>query len=123
MSKSFKTVITTTGFLAGLLISHNVSYAGGFEKTVQWSAKNSAIGGAAASSVDGADALYFNPAGLVDNQSGKKAEISANFSPTVGQFECPFDQSYKNKTSTKTVKTPLALLCQYKVNSYFHFFV
>ncbi len=56
------------------------AHAAGFEKTVMWSGKWAALGGAATGAVDGADALFFNPAGLAEKNS---TELSLNYSPLL----------------------------------------
>ncbi len=71
--------------LIGALVVSSSAMAAGFEKSLTWSAKSAAQGGAVVGSVAGAEALYFNPAGLSD--SSTKGEISANFSPTFSQFQ------------------------------------
>jgi hypothetical protein len=42
------------------------------------------MAGAVVGSTSGAEALYFNPAGLVE--SSRRGELSVNFSPTLSQF-------------------------------------
>src|SRR5436305_1800620 len=69
--------------LTGMLCSQLV-FAAGFEKGIMWSGKYSGIGNAAASSVHGAESLYFNPAGLPSGSG--MAEVSGNFSPTLPKF-------------------------------------
>ena len=60
--------------------------AGGYEKAVMWSGKWSALAGAATGAVEGADALFFNPAGL---GQGAEQEFSANLSPTFSRLKGP----------------------------------
>ena len=60
--------------------------AGGYEKAVMWSGKWSALAGAATGAVEGADALFFNPAGL---GQGAGQEFSANLSPTFSRLKGP----------------------------------
>lgn len=96
------------------VVYSQLALSAGFEKTVQWSAKQSARGGAVSSSVEGADALYFNPAGLV-NKSQEKYEVSANITPTLSQFKGPIVQSHKKEAGEKTIKPPFALISSYKV--------
>jgi hypothetical protein len=62
--------------------------AGGFEKATTWSGHYNGMGGAAVSQVSGAEALYFNPAGLAAGEG--QGDVSINFSPTWGQYEGPF---------------------------------
>ena len=61
-------------------------FAGGFEKAVSWSAESAAKANAVGSSVDGAEALLFNPAGLA---KGAASELSINLSPTIAEFSGP----------------------------------
>lgn len=80
---SFKKIMIPATILA---MSSNVM-AGGFEKVVQWSAKWSGVAGAATGAVKGADALYFNPAGLARGESTNN--LSLNTTLTQSQFEGP----------------------------------
>jgi long-subunit fatty acid transport protein len=74
------------GILSAALVSSS-AFGAGFEKNVQWSGKWVGVGGAAVSAVQGAESLYFNPAGLAYGREG--FEISGNFSPTWGEFKGP----------------------------------
>jgi hypothetical protein len=91
--------------LVGALVVSSSAMAAGFEKSLTWSAKSAAQGGAVVGSVAGAEALYFNPAGLAE--SSTKGEISGNFSPTFSQFQGvnPFSTagSIKGKTGFSPV--------------------
>lgn len=74
---------------AGILFSVAAvkeSYGAGFEKTILWSGKRNGVAGAGTAGTKGAEALYFNPAGVVDTT---KAEASANFSPTFLGVNAP----------------------------------
>jgi hypothetical protein len=68
--------------LVALLCTES-ALAAGYEKSLLWSAKTAALGGAVVGSTAGAEALYFNPAGL---QQSKAHEVSLNFSPTFSKF-------------------------------------
>jgi len=70
-----------------LLFTHTV-FAGGFEKVVQWSARYSGIAGAASSIVDGADSVFFNPAGMSWRKKGDH-DIAINIAPTFSQTKGP----------------------------------
>jgi long-chain fatty acid transport protein len=88
-------VVGASAALIGL--SSNAS-ASGFEKGVFWSGKWGGVAGAAVSGADGAEALYFNPAGM----AGKEGlEVSGNFSPILSKFSGPFNpnQSVDGNTS------------------------
>ena len=77
------------------------AWAGGYEKTVGWSARWSSLAGAAGSTVEGADALYFNPAGMVN---GAKGELSFNLSPTWSEFKAPNARSIVAGEENKKVE-------------------
>lgn len=83
MSKSAHPVWLALAFI-GVLSLPTSALAAGFEKAQSWSAKAVAQGGAVVGSTVGADALYFNPAGLAE--SSVRGELSANFSPTFSKF-------------------------------------
>lgn len=74
-------------------IAPSSALAAGFEKAQTWSAKSAAMGGAVVGSSVGAEALYFNPAGLAESAEG--GEASLNFSPTLSKFSGanPYDAS------------------------------
>jgi long-subunit fatty acid transport protein len=76
-----------TGAAAALtLFASSSAFPAGFEKATLWSGHYAAVGGAASSIVDDAQALFFNPAGLAQ---AKGLELSGNFSPTDSQFSGP----------------------------------
>jgi len=89
-------------------------HAGGYEKATFWSAKWSALGGAATAAVSGADALYFNPAGL--SKGSADQEVSLNLSPTFGLFDGPSSNSTTQVEGERTVSPVGALLAKYKIN-------
>jgi hypothetical protein len=60
------------------------AWSAGFEKAQTWSAKAASLGGAVVGSSSGSEALYFNPAGLVE--SSNRGEVSFNISPTFSKF-------------------------------------
>jgi len=112
MSNSVKFSRLARLSFGALLVSSSV-FAAGFEKSLTWSAKSAAQGGAVVGSTSGAEALYFNPAGLVN--SSMNGELSANFSPTFSQFQGvnPFSTagSIKGKTGFSPV---FGLLASFK---------
>ena len=65
-----------------IALSATQSFAAGFEKTVMWSGRWAGVAGAAAGAVEGADSLFYNPAGLVQ---GGEREVSLNYSPLFTQ--------------------------------------
>lgn len=73
-----------------LAVGAGNAVAGGFEKATMWDARYSALGGAAASSVNNSSAMFFNPAGLAFIESN---DISLHFSPTIVQANGPANGS------------------------------
>lgn len=61
-------------------------FGAGFEKSNLWSGKYMGRGGAATSSVEGSESMYFNPARLTTTD---QTHLSLNFSPTYSKFEAP----------------------------------
>jgi long-subunit fatty acid transport protein len=81
---------------AGILTVSAPAFSAGFEKSSFWSGQYAGIAGAAASSAQGAEALYWNPAGLVED-GHQGFEVSGNITPTMAKFEGPF---YASTSST-----------------------
>jgi long-chain fatty acid transport protein len=88
-------------------------FAGGFEKNVLWSGKHAGIGGAAASSVEGADGILFNPAALAD---ARNIDISVNASPTWSKFKAPLYTNNLSADSKRSMSPVVGLTAAYKVN-------
>ncbi|MGE3610964.1 MAG: OmpP1/FadL family transporter [Bacteriovoracaceae bacterium] len=86
------------------------SLAGGFEVNNLWSARYSAVGGAAVSNVEGAQALYFNPAGL---SKSKSIEVDFNMDLGFAQKSAPLKNNGVSATTgdgvahTPTTLTPI----------------
>ncbi len=79
------------------------TFAAGFEKTVMWSGRWAGVAGAATGAVEGADSIFYNPAGLV--QGGEK-EVSLNYSPLFTQTsgaQTKNDEKLDSKHLTKHV--------------------
>jgi len=93
-----------------------LSFAAGYEKAAIWSAHSSALGNAVSANISGADALYFNPAGLSNGSQGT-GDLSLNFSPTYSQFKGPINGS--TLTSTRTMSPVVAALFSYKLKENF----
>ncbi len=97
-------------------MSANVMGAG-YEKVVQWSARWSGVAGAATGAVGGADALYFNPAGL--GRVNSTSQVSGNLTHSQSQFEGPvYDNNVELKSRTKSSTLP-ALLYSRKISDNF----
>jgi long-subunit fatty acid transport protein len=98
--------------VAGVFSSSSV-FAAGFEKSILWSASAAAQGGAVVGSSKGAEALYFNPAGL--EQSRPSGEASLNFSPTFARFDGAPPIQARGTVEGKSTFSPVgALLVSYK---------
>ncbi len=114
MSK-MKRCVNSAAFIAasGIMgMGTSNAWAAGFEKAVLWSAKWSALGGAAASSVSGPEALFFNPAGLAETRG---LMVSVNGSPTWDQFKTPIVPTSSPISSDTRFLVPYALFASYSV--------
>ena len=80
-------------------LSAPLALGAGFEKNITFSGKNAGKAGTAVADTSGAEALYFNPAGL---GGAKGLQVSANFSPTWGHYEGPVRGILSTDGSTKT---------------------
>jgi hypothetical protein len=76
--------IVAIGFTGLMGTSAN---AAGFEKSIVWGGRSSGVAGIATPYIQGADALYFNPAGLAGDKEGQT--LSFNISPTQSSFKGP----------------------------------
>ncbi len=92
-------------------------FAAGFEKNALWSGKYQGFGGAATSSVNDSEALFFNPAGLgfIEGQG----DIRLNFSPTFSEFSGPVSATQTDKKSELGFSPVAALTSAYKLNNKF----
>ncbi|MEZ4814478.1 MAG: outer membrane protein transport protein [Bdellovibrionota bacterium] len=91
--------------------------AAGFEKNVLWSGKYQGYAGAAASSVDDSEAMFFNPAGLASVEG--KGDIHLNFSPTFSKFSGPVSPTQGDKDSKDGFSPVGALTSAYRLNDRF----
>jgi len=97
--------IVAIGF-TGLMGS--TANAAGFEKSIVWGGRSSGVAGIATPYVQGADALYFNPAGLAGDKEGQT--LSFNISPTQSQFKGPINNANDTSESTAKLLTPFGLI-------------
>ena len=78
-----------------------LGYAGGFDINNIWSAKYSAVGGAAASNVEGAQSIYFNPAGLSKSHA---LELDLNYVSAMVTKSAPLKPEGADPTKGDTPK-------------------
>jgi long-subunit fatty acid transport protein len=90
-----------------LVFSATTWAAGGFEKPVLWSASAAQHGGAYVSAVNGAEALLFNPAGLI---AENKKEFHLGISAASGSTESPIVENKKTVKTFSGPVTPLGLM-------------
>lgn len=93
------------GFAA---LAGQAALASGFEKTVLWSGRYSGAGGVTAPNVAGAEALAFNPAGILGATSAH--EVNANISVLQSQFKGPVGADNVQTTGQTTYSSPFALI-------------
>ncbi len=109
MNSSFKNLIV---IFLGVLIGQN-ALAAGFEKVIGWGAKEQGMAGAVVSRASGPDALFFNPAGLV-NQDDLQI-LTVNFSPTFSEFKAPFQIANQQESSESGFSPLFGVNYSYKV--------
>jgi long-subunit fatty acid transport protein len=113
-------------FSGGLLVAviaqltiASQSFAAGFEKSIMWGAHEAGVAGIATPWVTGADALYYNPAGLVKDKPGN--DVSLQMSPTWSKFNGPINYSGDVTTGTQTLVMPSALIYDRTIDENFGF--
>ncbi len=100
--------------LAVALVAATVAFSGdfaraaGFEKNIIWSGRYGGQGGAALSTVEGSEALYWNPAGLVSNRVGH--DVSLNVSPTLANYQGSISTDGENRKSKEVMAFPFGLI-------------
>jgi long-subunit fatty acid transport protein len=89
------------------------AHAGGYEKPVSFSGRWAGVGGAAVSSVSGAESLYFNPAGLAGGID--RAQVTGDFSPTLLHFSGPLE-GQSSVDSNRSFIPAFGAFASYKIN-------
>lgn len=84
------------------------AFGAGYEKSIMWGGRSSGFAGIATPYTTGADALYFNPAGIVADKAGQ--EVSFNVSPVQSQFKGPINNANEEATSSTNLSTPFGLI-------------
>lgn len=107
-----KHAIVAGTVLSSLMASSTV-LASGFEKSILWSGKYAGQGNAAVSTAKGAEALYFNPAGLA---GAAGTELSVNISPTFSTFHGPVATANTTVDGKQTFSPVFGAMASYAVN-------
>jgi hypothetical protein len=93
-----------------------MAFGAGFEKNILFSGKYAGRGGAAVSYVRGAEALFFNRAGLASGTPG--IEVTGDLSPTLGKFTSPLTQSGVGVNGNTTYDTLYGAFASYNINEH-----
>lgn len=104
--------------LATVFFSSSTAFAGGYEKALMFSGRYSGIAGAASSSVEGSESLYWNPAGLTNNQSDRRHHFSVNLSPTFSSASGPLTSNNQSVDSEAANTLPLGVFYSYHRDKY-----
>jgi long-chain fatty acid transport protein len=105
ITQTIRSSFTAASFAAVVALCPAQARANGLEAPTSASARYSAIGGAAASSVEGADALLLNPAGL---GRADGLEVVVNVQPVYNRVQAPIASPSDTVTSKRVA--PLAEL-------------
>ncbi len=106
--------------MLGFVVSQQ-AFASGYEKSIMWGGRSAGFAGIATPYTSGADALYFNPAGIVADKTGQ--EVSFNISPVSSQFKGPINNQNDEATSATNLSTPFGLIYGNTVNEQWGFAV
>lgn len=107
MKSMMKATVLTAAALVGGAVVSTTANASGFEKSIVWGGRSAGVAGIASPYIQGSDALYFNPAGLVTNKVGNT--LGLNVSPTMPQFKGPITNSNAEQTTESKSVFPLGL--------------
>ncbi len=89
MNKKLSLYVAAATIVSAGFVSQ--AFAAGYEKSIMWGGRSAGVAGIATPYIQGSEALYFNPAGLVSDKVGQ--DVSLNISPTTDQFTAPFQTS------------------------------
>lgn len=105
--------------LAAAFMASGSAFASGFEKAIMWGGRSAGLGGIASPYIQGPQALYFNPAGLVSDKVGQGVDL--NITAIQSQFKGPIDNSNTIAESEKKISTPFGLIYGATLNEDFGF--
>lgn len=101
------------------ILSSGMAFGAGFEKNILFSGKYAGRGGTGVSDARGAEALFFNPAGLASGTPG--IEVTGDLSPTWGHFNAPITTSNVNVSGNTTYDTLYGVFASYNINEHWGF--
>lgn len=101
-------------FILFTLFTSQVFAAGGFEKPVLWSARAAQRAGAYSAEVSGAEALVFNPAGMIQSQ---KKELGLGISAAFTTYSAAVVENNKEVSNTPPPVTPPAFTYAQQIDS------
>ncbi len=92
--------------VASMMMTTQVS-AAGYEKSIMVGGRTSAVAGIATPYIVGSEALYFNPAGLMNDK--QSSDLTLNASPTLPTFTGPINNTNTEVTSDSQMILPYSL--------------
>jgi long-subunit fatty acid transport protein len=93
--------------LAWSIIGSSMVWASGYESSLMFGADVAGVAGVATPYIQGAQSVYFNPAGLANDRQGKDLYLSLD--PGRGDFKGPIFVANKQETSEKKILFPFGL--------------
>lgn len=120
MKSSFAVRFVAMALALFAFTPHQV-FAAGYEKSIMWGGRAAGFAGISTPYSTGADALYFNPAGIVGDKAGQ--EVTFNVSPVWSQFKGPINNQNEEATSATNLSTPFGLIYGNTVNETWGFAV
>lgn len=106
---SVSKIFLTAGLLSAVAIQAGAT---GYEQSIEWSGRYGSVAGIGVSAA-GAEALYFNPAGLAKGATGN--EVSFNLSPQFPTSSGPYTTDYENLSSNTPMGVTGGLLYNYNL--------
>jgi len=100
--------------LASALLLSQTVFAAGYEKSIMFGGQTSGVAGIATPYIEGSQALYFNPAGLISDSS--KMDVSVNLSPTMSSFKAPLADPSVQETSNSHLSVPFSVMYGMNIN-------
>lgn len=88
--------------------------AAGVERATPWSGRHGGKAGAAVSTSEGSESLYFNPARL--GKVDYRQTLSIDFSPTWAQFQAPLGEPENSYTSEYSLSPVFGMSYGYKLS-------